>query len=584
MAAFSGTTLYTREQFLKGQVDLLPAAQGRSPIRQQLSQPLWLLLGIVGGVLLIACANVASLLIARATARQKEIAVRLALGASRGRIVGQLLVESVMLAGIGGLLGLVIAAWTTRFLLGFLPTSDTPHVISGSIDNRILLFNFALSLATGLVFGLVPALRSTKPNLAPTLKDQVGAVVGGSGGVRLRKGLVIAQVTVSVLLLISAGLFIRSLRALRVLDLGLKTDNLIAFNVSPTLSGYTPVRAKQFDKQLLERVSVLPGINGMAFAQMGLLEGNEWDSSMSVEGYEAKPGEDMNPYCNAVSPGYFKTMGIPLVSGRDFDDRDVRFEAGDPDAKLPSYKVAIVNESYAKHYFGERSPIGRHIGFGINPGTKTPIEIIGIVKDAKYTGVRDDIPRQVFFAYMENDFAGSAVMYVRTTNQPDAAFGAIRQVARQLDANLPIYNLRTLDHQIDQSLLNDRLIATLSSAFGVLATLLAVIGLYGVMAYTVARRTREIGVRMALGAVQGDVVWLVMREVLALVGTGIVLGLVAAWGLGRLISSQLYGVTASDPLTIAGAAGLLLFVALLAGYLPARRATRVNPVLALRYE
>ena len=583
-ADFSNTTAYTRGEFLKGQVDLLPAAQGRSPIRQQLSQPLWLLLGIVGGVLLIACANVASLLIARATARQKEIAVRLALGASRGRIVGQLLVESVMLAGIGGLLGLVIAAWTTRFLLGFLPTSDTPHVISGSIDNRILLFNFALSLATGLVFGLVPALRSTKPNLAPTLKDQVGAVVGGSGGVRLRKGLVIAQVTVSVLLLISAGLFIRSLRALRLLDLGLKTDNLIAFNVSPTLSGYTPVRAKQFDKQLLERVSVLPGINGMAFAQMGLLEGNEWDSSMSVEGYEAKPGEDMNPYCNAVSPGYFKTMGIPLVSGRDFDDRDVRFEAGDPDAKLPSYKVAIVNESYAKHYFGERSPIGRHIGFGVNPGTKTPIEIIGVVKDAKYTGVRDDIPRQVFFAYMENDFAGSAVMYVRTTNQPDAAFGAIRQVARQLDANLPIYNLRTLDHQIDQSLLNDRLIATLSTAFGVLATLLAVIGLYGVMAYTVARRTREIGVRMALGAVQGDVVWLVMREVLALVGTGIVLGLVAAWGLGRLISSQLYGVTAGDPLTIAGAAGLLLFVALLAGYLPARRATRVNPVLALRYE
>ena len=582
---FSNTTSYTREQFLKGQVDLLPAAQGRSPIRQQLSQPLWLLLGIVGGVLLIACANVASLLIARATARQKEIAVRLALGASRARIVGQLLVESVMLAGLGGLLGLVIASWTTRFLLGFLPTSDTPHVISGSIDNRILLFNFALSLATGLVFGLVPALRSTKPNLAPTLKDQVGGVVGGSGGVRLRKGLVVAQVTVSVLLLISAGLFIRSLRALRLLDLGLKTDNLIAFNVSPTLSGYSPVRAKQFDKQLLERVSALPGIHGMAFAVMGLLEGNEWDSSMSVEGYEAKPGENMNPYCNAVSPGYFKTMGIPLLAGRDFDDRDARYETADPNPSLPPpYKVAIVNESYAKHYFGDRSPIGRHIGFGMNPGTKTPIESVGVVKDAKYTGVRDDIPRQVFFAFMENDNAGGAVMYVRTTNQPDAAFGAIRQVARQLDTNIPIYNLRTLDHQIDQSLLNDRLIATLSAAFGVLATLLAVIGLYGVMAYTVARRTREIGVRMALGAVQGDVVWLVMREVLVLVGSGIILGLVAAWGLGRLISSQLYGVTASDPVTIAGAAGLLLVVALLAGYLPARRATRVNPVLALRYE
>jgi predicted permease len=583
---FANTTPYTREQFLKGQVDLLPAAQGRSPIRQQLSQPLRLLLGIVAGVLLIACANVASLLIARATARQKEIAVRLALGASRPRIVGQLLVESVLLAALGGLLGLLIAAWTTRFLLGFLPTTDTPHVISGSIDNRILLFNFALSLATGLVFGLVPALRSTRPDLAPTLKDQVGAVVGGSGGVRLRKGLVVAQVTISVLLLVSAGLFIRSLRALRLLDLGLKTDNLIAFNIAPTLSGYTPLQTKQFNKQLVERVGALPGVSAMAFAQIGLLEGNEWDSSMSVEGYEPKPGENMNPYCNAVSPGYFKTMGIPLVAGRDFDHRDVRYSPPPSDTANtpPLYQVAIVNESYAKHYFGDRSPIGRHIGFGINPGTKTPIEIIGVVKDAKYTGVRDDIPRTVYFAFMESDFAGGSVMYVRTSNRAEAAYAAIRQAARDLDANIPVFNLRTLDHQIDQSLLNDRLIAILSTAFGALATILAVIGLYGVMAYTVARRTREIGVRMALGAVHGDVIWLVMREVLILVGSGIVLGLAASAALGRLIASQLYGVTASDPLTIAAAAGLLLAVALLAGYLPARRATRVNPVLALRYE
>jgi predicted permease len=583
-AAFSGTTEYTRSEFLKGQVDLLEAAQGRSPIRQQLSQPLWLLLGIVGGVLLIACANVASLLIARATSREKEIAVRLALGASRGRIVGQLLVESMLLAAIGGVLGLVIAAWTTRFLLGFLPVSDTPHVISGSIDNRVLVFNFALSLATGLLFGLVPALRSTRPNLAPTLKDTVGAVVGGSGGVRLRKGLVVAQVMVSVLLLIGAGLFIRSLRNLRTLDLGLRTENLIAFNLAPTLNGYTPLRSKQFAKQVVDRVAATPGVTGMAFAQMGLLEGNEWDSSMSVEGYEAKPGEGMNPYCNAVSPGYFKTMGMPLIAGRDFDDRDARFVPEDPKALSPSYKVAIVNESYARHYFGARSPIGYHIGFGINPGTKTPIEIIGVVKDAKYTGVRDEIPRQVFFAFMENDNAGGAVMYVRTTNQPDSAFGGIRQIVRQLDANLPIYNLRTMEHQMDQSLLNDRLIATLSTAFGVLATILAVIGLYGVMAYTVARRTREIGVRMALGAVPGDVIWLVMREVLLLVGSGLVLGLIASWGLSRVVSSQLYGITGGDPLTIAGACLVLASVAALAGYIPARRATRVNPVLALRYE
>ncbi len=585
MAAFSQTTAYTRERFLKGQLGLLSAAQGHASIRRQLETPLKLLFYIVGGVLLIACANVASLLIARASARQKEVAVRLALGASRGRIVGQLLVESVMLAAIGGIVGLAFAAWTTRFLIGFLPTTSTAHVITGAIDYRVLIFNFALALLTGLLFGLAPALRSTKPNLAPTLKDQVGAVVGG--GVRLRQGLVVAQVTVSILLLIGAGLFIRSLRNLRLLDLGLRTDNLIAFNVSPSLSGYTPIRTKQFSKQLVERISAIPGVAAVAFAQMGLLEGNEWDSSMSVEGYEPKPGENMNPFCNAVSPGYFKTMGIPLLEGRDFDDRDVRYVAADPNpppTRLPSYQVAIVSESYARHYFGDRSPIGRHIGFGTNPGTKTPIEIIGVVKDAKYTNVRDEIPRTVYFAFMENDYAGGSVMYVRASGQPDAAFSAIRQAMRQLDPNIPMYRARTLEAQIDQSLLNDRLVATLSSAFGVLATLLAVIGLYGVMAYTVARRTREIGVRVALGAVQSDVVWLVMREVLLLVGSGMALGLIAALALGRYVSSLLYDVGNADPLTIAIALGLLGAVAALAGYIPARRATRVNPVLALRYE
>jgi predicted permease len=585
MAAFSSTTAYTRERFLKGELGLFSAAQGHARIRQELETPLKLLFYIVGGVLLIACANVAGLLIARAAARQKEVAVRLALGASRMRIVGQLLVESVMLAAIGGSVGLALAAWTTRFLIGFLPTTGTAHVITGSLDYRVLAFNFALSLLTGVVFGLVPALRSTRPNLAPTLKDQVGAVAGGAGGVRLRKALVIAQVTVSVLLLVGAGLFIRSLRNLRLLDLGLNIDNLVAFNISPALSGYTPVRTKQFNKQLVERIGAMPGISAAAFAQMGLLEGNEWDSSMSVEGYEPKPGENMNPFCNAVSPGYFRAMGIQLIEGRDFSDRDVRFDPPEsgPNA-VPLYRVAIVSESYARHYFGDRSPIGRHIGFGINPGTKTPIEIIGVVKDAKYTGVRDEVPRTVYFSFMENGTAGGSVMYVRAAGQPEAVFGSIRQVMQQLDPNIPMYNPRTLEAQVDQSLLNDRLIATLSSAFGAIATLLAVIGLYGVMAYTVARRTREIGVRMALGAVQGDVVWLVMREVVVLVGTGVVLGLAAALALSKYVSSLLYGVGKADPLTMTLAVAALVIVAALAGYIPAIRATRVNPVLALRYE
>jgi predicted permease len=515
--------------------------------------------------------------------------VRLALGASRRRIVGQLLVESTLLAALGGVLGLLVAAWTTRFLLGYLPTSDTPHVISGSMDYRILAFNFALSIATGLLFGLIPALRSTRPNLAPTLKDQVGAVVGGGGGVRVRKGLVIAQVTISVLLLIGAGLFIRSLRNLRLLDLGLKAESLVAFNLSPYISGYTADRVPALYKTLVERLRAQPGVTDVAFASMGLLEGNEWDSTVTVEGYEAKPGESMNPYCNSVSPGYFKMMGTPLLRGREFDVRD---EGAAPnngpnapnDGRGRGYRAVVVNDSFAKRYFGDRDPIGRHIGFGGNPGTPTPIEIVGVVKDSKYTGVRDDIPRTIFFPLLEERTPSSIVVYVRTIGEPTAAFGAAQRVVHDLDANVPVYNLRTLAHQIDQSLLNDRLVATLSAAFGVLATLLAVIGLYGVMAFTVARRTREIGVRMALGAVPGDVVRMVMREVVTLVGVGVALGLTAAWGLSRVVSTVLYGISPSDPVTIAAAAGGLAIAALLAGYIPAIRATRVNPVRALRYE
>jgi putative ABC transport system permease protein len=579
---FRNASTYTREQFLKGTITLLPAAQGRSPLRQQLTQPLWLLMGIVAGVLLIACANVASLLIARAASRQKEVAVRLALGASRGRIVGQLLVESVLLAALGGLLGLAVASWTSRFLLGFLDTDNTPHTISAALDGRILAFNFALSLLTGLVFGLVPALRSTRPNLAPTLKDQVGAVVGG--GVRVRKALVVAQVTLSVLLLIGAGLFIRSLRNLHLVDLGIQPKSLVAFDISPAQSGYSTPRTKQFYQQIASRLKAEAGVTNVGYAVMGLLEGNEWDSSITIDGYAAKPGESMNPYFNAVSPDYFATVGIPIVLGRAFNERDaLDISTLDPNAPAP-YRVAIVNESFVKHYYGGANPIGRHVGFGIDPGTKTPIEIVGVVKDAKYTGVRDDIPRQIFVPFLEVSFAGGVAMYVRSAQNPTAAFSAARRTVQNLDSTVPIYNLRTLEHQIDRSLLNERLIATLSTAFGALATLLAVIGLYGVMAYTVARRTREIGVRMALGAVSSDVVWLVMREVLWLVGLGVTLGLTASWGISRVIGNQLYGITPNDPTTMVGAALALGIVALLAGYIPALRATRVNPMRALRYE
>jgi predicted permease len=375
---------------------------------------------------------------------------------------------------------------------------------------------------------------------------------------------------------------------LKLLDLGIKAESTVAFNLSPGAVGYSNARVPPFYKTLAERMQAQPGVERVAFARMGLLEGNEWDSSMTVEGYERTQGESLNPYCNSVSPGYFKALGIPLLVGREFDASDEGPAPSGPpnqnDGTGNGYKAAIVNESFAKKYFGDRNPIGRHIGFGLNPGTPTPIEIVGVVKDSKYTGVRDEIPRTVFFPLLEERVPSSIVMYVRTSRDPTVAFAAAQRVVRELDANVPVYDLRTLERQIDRSLLNERFVATLSTAFGVLATLLAVIGLYGVMAYTVARRTREIGVRMALGAVQGDVIWLVMREVLVLVGSGIALGLAAAWGVNRFVSSQLYGVSATDPVTIAAAAAILGVVALLAGYIPARRATRVNPTLALRYE
>jgi predicted permease len=435
-----------------------------------------------------------------------------------------------------------------------------------------------------LLFGLLPALQCTRPDVAPILKDEAGNVLGGSSQARFRKGLIVAQVTFSLLLLIGAGLFIRSLRNLKTLDPGFRTENLIAFSVDPTMNGYSPERTKLLYKQLTESVAGLPGVTSAALTAVGLLEGNEWDSSITIEGYQSKPGENMNPYCNAVSPGYFATMGIPLLLGRDFTLKDEHTVAPERGLNIPNFRVAIANEKFVKHYFGDANPIGRHIGFGMDPGTKTPMEIIGVVKDAKYTSMRDEIPRQLFFPYLESTVGGGMTAYVRTTGEPSQMFQALRGAVRRLDANLPVYKLRTVDEQMDQSLLTERLIAILSTVFGLLATVLAIVGLYGVMAYTVNRRTREIGIRMALGAVSSNVIWLVMREVVMLIGLGVAIGLPAAWGLSRLVQTQLYGITPNDPVTLAMATLSLVAVACAAGYIPALRATRVDPVTALHYE
>jgi predicted permease len=483
------------------------------------------------------------------------------------------LIESLLLAITGGIAGLALAVWMDRALLAFLPTGNTPLTISSTPDWRIMSFNLAISLLTGIIFGLVPALQSTRPQLAGTLKDQVGSIAGGTS-VGLRKALVAAQVTLSLLLLIGAGLFIRSLKNLKDLDPGFHTNNLVEFSIDPTRNGYKPERSLDFYRQLRENLDAIPGVESSAFAVIPVLSGDEWDNSIAIEGFSHSPTDMPDPHMQFISPDYFRTMNIPILKGRDFRMSDGR--------EAP--KVCIVNEKFAKRYFKDGIALGRHIGMGGNPGTKLDIEIVGVVRDTKYESMRDEIPVEVYEPYHQVNFVLGMMAYVRTARLPEQAFLSIRQVVNGLDSNLPVSDMKTLEMQQADSLITERLVATLSTGFGILATLLATIGLYGVMAYMVAQRTREIGIRMALGAASFNVLWLVMKEVLQLVAIGVAIGLPAAWALTRFAKSQLYGIQPNDALTIALATAGIALVAIFSGYIPARRATLVDPMRALRWE
>jgi len=420
---------------------------------------------------------------------------------------------------------------------------------------------------------LVPALQSTRPRLAATLKDQAGAVIRGSSA-GLRKGLVVAQVSLSLLLLIGAGLFLQSLRNLKTLNPGFEVKNLLAFSVDPTMSRYDVKWTTDYYRRLRERLSALPGVESHTLAVVPVLEGDEWDNWVTIEGYSAKQDERPDPHMQYCSPGFFKTLKIPVLLGRDFTDRDV---AGAP-------KVGIVNQKFVKRYFGGADPVGRHVGMGIDPGTKTDIQIVGVVGDTKYESMRDEVPYELYVPISQTNFSNGATVYVRAAGDPAQIFNMLRAEVRGVDAGVPMHDMRTLADQMDISLLTDRLLATLSSVFGCLATLLAALGLYGVMAFMVARRTREIGIRMALGAGQGDVVWMVLRETLTLASIGVAIGLIGAYGVTRLIQAQLFGVQPTDLLTMAAASLGIAAVTALAGFIPARRATGIDPMSALRWE
>jgi predicted permease len=570
---FAKASPYMKKAFLDMSMDLLPAATGRSNLRRQFSKPLLVLMATVALVLLIACANVANLLIARATSRRKEIAVRLALGSGRHRILSQLLVESLLLSVTGGIAGLALAFWIDHALIRFLPPSSVPLTLSSAPDWRVLGFNLGLSLLTGLLFGLAPALQTTRADVAGTLKDQAGSLSGGAS-TGLRKALVVAQISLSLVLLIGAGLFIRSLQTLRDLDPGFHASNLLAFKIDPTLNGYPPERTKALYDQLKTRLEAMPGIERVGLAVMPVMEGDEWDQWVTIDSYSPKTGELPDPHMNFISPDYFRTMEITLLAGRDFRLDDT----------LKSAPVCIVNDVFAQKYFGSINAIGHKIGMGIDPGTKTDITVVGVVRGTKYESMRDEVPYEVFRPYRQMTFATGITFYLRTSHRPEDVFNAVRKQVHELDANSPAFEMITLEQQVKDSLVTERLVTWLSTGFGLLATALAAIGLYGVMAYSVSRRTREIGIRMAVGAAKADVLWLVMREVLLLLVIGAAVALPVSWALAQSIRTQLYGIQLLDPLSIGSAVSAIAAVAALAGYLPARRAAHIDPLRALRYE
>lgn len=561
-----------RRDYLDSALTFTSAPQGHSPLRRSLSQPLWLLFAATGVLLGLACLNVAGLFLARGSARGREIGTRLALGASRGRIGRQLVTDSVLLAMAGGAGGLAVAPLAIRGLIAFLPRELANNALHGSVDVRLLAFAVFASVAAGFLSGLAPALHAGADNLVSSLRERAGT---GFGGVRLRRCIVTLQVSFSLILLIGAGLFLRTLTGLLAKGPGFDTSGLLSFAIAPTQNGYSPADASRLIRRLNEQVRALPAAASSAAARFAFLSGGAWSNKVTMQ-TDRRTVTDGTINFNAVSPGFFATLGVRVLAGRDFDQTDSR-PVGDI-----APRVAIVNQAFVKRYLSDRDPLGVLIARGGGSNVKPDSRIVGVVADMSYRGLRDH-SEQVFFPLFEHDDTG-ATFYVKVRGAPELAIPSIRRLVRQGDPRLPILWFRTLDDQVKRSLSTERLLAALSGSLGALALLLSLIGLYGVMSFVVTRRTREIGIRLALGATGASAIGLVLRDALVMVAAGVAIALPCVAALSKLVQSQLFGVSATDSATIAGAALLLGAGALAAAFIPAWRASNVSPTDALRLE
>lgn len=557
----------------KSKVSVVAGGQGFSDIRQESFVPLMVLMGIVGLVLLIACVNVANLLLARATARRKEVAIRLAIGANQQRLVRQLLTESLLLSVAGGVAGWLLANWGTGVLVRLSLGSSASQRLVVTPDFRVLAFNAALCVLTGLLFGLAPALRAARVPAGPTLKE--GSLTQGKARFSLGKLLVSLQVSVCLLVLFASGLLLRSLTNLKNVDLGYSKERILIVRADPVAAGYTRDQIISFETEMLPRLQDLPGVGSVSVSENGLFGGTESGSTMKIEGYTAARDQDRNVAWDQVGPNYFKSLQVPILLGREFGPRDTP----------TSPKVAVINETMAKFYFGNANPIGRRIWMDDRDHQDKPFEIIGVVRDSRQQKLRGAVERRFYISTTQPEDDRYAVNFeIRTVGKPEAIMDGARKAFAGFDPNVPLIRVRSLEDLLDSSLVEDILIARLSAFFGITALLLACVGLYGLMSYTIGGRTREIGLRMALGAQRLQVLRMILVEALKLVGIGVVIGVPAALAASQLLSSVLFGLKATDPISLAAVVLLLALVASLAAAIPARRASKVDPMVALRYE